>query len=649
MSLKETERKIYQREEDPGLSEPVQSRSLDPHISDENPFAVASLEEDLEKKKEIWVQEQEVKKEKRNQLIKKIAIISCAILVVVGIVWLALYIRKSAFSEERVSVSISGPEKVKSGDTASFEISYQNLNRASLGSAVLYISYSENFKPSGNLQFESEGPSTSKFNIGNIAGKGNGKVELNGKFFGPQDALVYMEVKIEYKPSTFNSTFSAKGGLSVFISSSPIRLETSGSQNVAAGNAVSYTLTYRNTGQEDFNDLKIKADFPDGFSFSNADPLPAQGNNIWYVGALTAGQTGQVKINGIINGIMNGSMGEEKKLKFFVGEIGADNQFISYGETESTTKIIGSPVVLSETVNDKKENVFVNASESLIFKISYKNAGSIGLRDVILTVEASSPILDYARVDMRNSKGEFDPEKKIITFRSSEVPEFKTLAPGAEGEISFSIPVKDIIPVSGPNDKKFAFSAIARMDSPDIPTVEGSNKVVASNAVDIKLNSKLIANVEGFYNDADIPNSGSLPLKAGQKTTFTLHMKAANVSNDATDAKITMTLASGAKWENSFLPKDAAVSFSDRSNELVWNIGNLPAGTGITANPKELIFQIGITPSQNQVGNFAPLLSKTVFSAKDTFTGQPLEAKLGEKNTNLTEDLGVGETGKVIN
>ncbi|MCX6762636.1 MAG: hypothetical protein NT093_02525, partial [Candidatus Moranbacteria bacterium] len=233
MSLEETERKIYQREEDPGSGKPIQSRSLNPHISDENPFAASSLEEDLEKKKEVWVEEQEDKREKRKKIAKKISIIFGVVVIIVGIVWLALYIRKSAFSEDQVKVSISGPEKVKSGDTASFEISYQNLNRASLKNAVIYISYSENFKPSGNLQFESEGPSTSKFNIGNISAKSEGKVELQGKFFGPQDELVYMEVKIEYKPSTFNSTFSAKAGSSVFISSSPIELEMSGSQNAA--------------------------------------------------------------------------------------------------------------------------------------------------------------------------------------------------------------------------------------------------------------------------------------------------------------------------------------------------------------------------------------------------------------------------------
>jgi len=134
------------------------------------------------------------------------------------------------------------------------------------------------------LQFESEGPSASKFNIGSIAGKSNGKVTIQGKFFGASDALVYLEAKLDYTPSTFNSTFEVKANSSVFISSNPLTIEVDGPQNAATGNAVSYTVKYENTGQEDFNDLKIKADFPDGFSFLNSDPLASRGNNIWYVG-----------------------------------------------------------------------------------------------------------------------------------------------------------------------------------------------------------------------------------------------------------------------------------------------------------------------------------------------------------------------------
>ena len=643
MSLQETEKKLYRNEENLELDQIGKPGETNPIKSEENPFASATFQSDLDQRKGVWVKEQEEKKEKRKKLIKKISIIAGAIVGIAGIIWLAFFIRKTAFSEERVKVAVSGPEKVKSSDAADFEISYENLNRASLKDAVLYISYSENFKPFGNLQFETEGPTVSKFNIGKIAGKNSDKVTFRGKFFGPRDALVYMEAKLEYKSSTFNSTFTAVGNKSIFISSSPLAVEVSGPANAAPGNAVSYTITYQNTGQENFNDLKLKAEYPDKFTFSNSEPLVSQGDNIWYVGNLAAGQTGQVKINGILDGARD----EEKNLKVFIGEIGVDNNFISYNEANFRTKIISSPIVVSETINGKKENIFVNAGDFLAFKINYKNTGTIGLRDVILTVEANSPVLDYSRIDMQSAKGEFSEEKKIITWRSSEIPGFKTLAPNAEGEVSFSIPVKEIIPVAGSKDKNFSFSAVARMDSPDVPSPEGANKIVASNAVNVKLNSKLLLNYEGFFNDAEISNSGPLPLKVGQETTFTLHTKIANVSNDVTDAKVVLTLAPGTKWKNNFQPRDASVSFNDRANELTWNIGNVPAGMGVITGPKELIYQIGVVPSQNQAGNFALLLSKAIFSAKDTFTGQGLEAKLGEKTSNLTEDLSVGEGGKV--
>jgi hypothetical protein len=452
-----------------------------------------------------------------------------------------------------------------------------------------------------------------------------------------------LEAKLEYRSSTFNSNFIAKGNSSVYISSSPLMIEVSGPQNAASGNAVSFIVKYRNAGQQSFNDLKIKADYPGGFSFSNSEPLTATGENVWYVGTLGPEQSGQVKISGVLNGSRN----EEKSIKVFIGEIGSDNAFIAYGEAQSVVKIIGSPLVLSETINGKNKDVFVNAGDNLLFEVSYKNEGSVGLRDVIFTFEGDSPILDYSQIEMRSGKGEFDPQKKTITWKSSEVPEFKVLAPGAEGKIVFSIPVKSKIPVSGMDDKNFSFSAVSKMDSPDIPSPEGSNKVITSNSIVVKLNSKLLAGLEGFYNDPDISNSGPIPMVVGQETTYTMHLKLSNVSNDATDAKVVMVLAPGVKWKGNFLPQNAPVSFNDRSSEIVWNIGSLSAGTGITSDPKELIFQLGATPLVNQIGSFVPLVSRTSFSAKDVFTGQSLEVKVNEKNTNLTEDMGVGEMGKV--
>ena len=133
----------------------------------------------------------------------------------------------------------------------------------------------------------------------------------------------------------------------------------------------------------------------------------------------------------------------------------------------------------------------------------------------------------------------------------------------------------------------------------------------------------------------------------GEETTFSIHLKAENISNDVTDGKIIVTLAPNVSWKENFLPKDADVEYNNRTGVAVWNIGSLPAGVGTITDPKEIVFQVGLNPSVNMVGQYPKLLISTVFSAKDVFTGQNLETKLGEKDTNLLEDLSVGSSGKV--
>jgi hypothetical protein len=96
MSLKETEKKLYQTEKK--SEDNLSGQFLTPrsHRADEEPFASETLREpDLEQGKEIWLKEQEEKKEKRKKLIKKIAIVAGAVALVAGIVWSALFIRKS--------------------------------------------------------------------------------------------------------------------------------------------------------------------------------------------------------------------------------------------------------------------------------------------------------------------------------------------------------------------------------------------------------------------------------------------------------------------------------------------------------------------------------------------------------------------------
>jgi hypothetical protein len=646
MSLKNLEEELYKREENQTKTRPSEYSRIKPVESEENPFAPASFRSENVDKNAIWVKEDEEKKQKRKKMAKKIFIGAAVVLVFAGLVWGAIIFRKSSFSEDKVTVKISGPDKVKSGEEAIFEISYENLNRVALRDAVLRIGYAENFKPEGNLGLENEGPNAVRFNIGTVEAKKNGKVSLRGKFYGTKDLLTYLEAKIDYSSSNFSSMFSSSGKTDVMITSSPIAVEVVSPQNVASGGAVTIVAKFQNNGAETFKDLKLKVEYPQNFTYQSAEPLPTQGNNIWYVGDLEGGEKGEISLKGTQNGEIN----EIKRFRVSIGEFsGSGQDIVAYNEGEGSVKIIGSPLLVKQTVNDEEGSVNINAGEFLTFRIKYRNNSQIPLKDVILTDEIKSPILDYSKIALQEGKGSFDSATSTVSWNGSQVPALKNLAPAQEGEVLFTIPVKSTIPVQSSNDKNFSFNAVARMDSPDIPTPEGSNKIVASNEISVKLNSKLLLSQQGFYNDSEIKNSGPLPLKAGQETTFTMRMKTGSVSNDITNATVVATLAPGVKWKNNFSPKDSSVSFNDRTSELTWNIGTMPAGIGVFTGPKELAFQIGVTPSQNQVGGYAPLIKKTAFSADDSFTKQKLSVELDQKDSNLPEDLGVGDAGKVEN
>lgn len=646
MSLREIEGKIYKREEEAKENKTGTGIDLRLTEKEENPFAPIFFKAEKSKKGEFWIKEDKEKKAKKKKVVKIAAISVGVLLLLSGLVWGSFYIRKSSFSEDKVTVSVSGPEEIQSGDAATFEIVYKNDNRASLKDAVIHISYSDNFKPLNNLNLEPEGFNSSRYNIGVIGGKSEGKLELQGKFFGPKELLTYINIKLEYSSSNFSSQFMIETRHGVSISSSLLDLEVFGPQSVSSGGVTTFVVRYKNSGQSVFRNLKMRAEFPAGFTVTTTEPLPAKDNDIWYVGDLEGGQSGEVRISGALSGQPE----ETKQFKFSLGEIGNSNFFVVYDEILKSVKVMEIAIVLTQTINDKKDTLFVNAGENLSFKIKFKNTSDVALRNLILTEEISSPILEYS--SYRNSlqtEGALDSTKGVVIWKTPGAEKLKILNPEEEGEINFSISLKEKIPILNAKDKNFSFTALCKIESLDIPTPEGENKTIFGNGITVKLNSKIIVREEGYYNDAEISNSGPIPLKVGEETTFAIHLKAENIFNDVTDGKIIVTLAPNVSWKNNFLPKDANIEYNNRTDEVVWNIGSLPAGVGTITDPKEIVFQIGVSPPANLVGQYAPLLKSTVFSAKDAFTGQNLEAKLGEKDTNLVEDLSVGATGVITN
>jgi hypothetical protein len=113
------------------------------------------------------------------------------------------------------------------------------------------------------------------------------------------------------------------------------------------------------------------------------------------------------------------------------------------------------------------------------------------------------------------------------------------------------------------------------------------------------------------------------------------------------DASVTAVLPTNVSMTGKMSPENSNLVYNERNNTLTWNIGDIPGGTGITSEPKEVIFQIRLTPLPGQVANEAQLIGPAKFSAKDLFTEQNLELTVKEKTTYLTEDSTINLEYKV--
>lgn len=633
MSLSDIKNKLYQKKEDESLGKHDPS-SFDIRTGGVNPSDKFKIHEEWEETKPFIGKEQ-------SKAIKWGALAIAALLGVVLLVVGVLKFAQASFNENRVSVNISGPVEGESGNLLEYTISYKNDNRVSLKNAVLRVGFPESFRVEAETNFKKDGDIGGAVEIGEIKAGAGGQYMLRGRAYDPRGTLIYIKADMAYTPSNFNSQFNAKSELGIRVTSTPIEFEVLAPQYIASGDAVDYLISYKNTGREDFNDLRVKIDYPESFTFGKSSPAVSEGNNIWYVGRLAAGESGKI----VASGKLEGTRDEVKNATAYIGIL-KQGEFVSYNEEKAVTNIAASPLVIAHVVNGLR-SLNVKAGDTLRFEIAYKNESDIGYRDAIVTEKLDSSVLDYST--LRLEQGAFNSESKVITWKAADMPNLRFLGPGQSGIIRFSIKVKDTIPVSGSNDKNFVISALAKIDSPDIPTPIKSNKIIAGNEMDMKLTTKLLFSTKGFYNDPTIPNSGPIPAQVGKETTYTIHWTAGSVSNDVTGARIETVLPTGVSMTGKINPDNARLTYNERNNTIVWEIGNLSAGTGVISSPKEVAFQIKFIPSPGQGGTSAgDILGVSVFSAKDVFTGEDLSAVSEKKSTILMEDTKMDSSGYQI-
>src|SRR3989344_5193523 len=546
----------------------------------------------------------------RGRAAKILLGIFLTLVVTAGALFLFLYFGSRP---QEVSLRIEAREEIESGETLTISIPYKNISRAPLRDVELAIIFPPNTRiKEGGTEYEA--PLRITKLISDLAPGEERLEEITVRMFGREKEEGRVDAELGDRPENVGARFTTAASKMFRIVRVPLGITWEIPDTLAQGQDVDLLVRYSSNSRDTFSDLALRIDFPLGFTFKDASPKQSD-DGIWNIGDLGAGGSGVVTIRGAVTG-------DEGEIKTFRSGIGAyhydSKSWTPYYESVTETKIAVTPLFVRGQLERSQETA-VSPGDQLRFSIHYQNNTLFPLKDVSVRTKIEGTIL-----------------------------ELPTMTIGQGGVFDF--PTRSIVwgPAKSAADRELVIRLTSHIEASGIPQELVGTDLTHDDSAEFKVNSKVIFDGKALYTFSALRNSGPVPPKVGQKTTYAVLWEIRNFTNDLANAEVRATLPPNVKWENVFVPTDAPISYSESSGEVRWKIGKIEAGRGVLNPARTVAFRVAVVPSEVDVGNVMTLINQATLSAEDRFTGSAVEKTLPALITHTPDDPVYSESGRVL-
>ena len=548
-------------------------------------------------------------------------------------------------SNENIDISILGNNFTAGGEELSLIIGITNKNDSPLDLADLVVEY-----PKGSSSGEADQSSPTerlRESLGTIPAGTVRNENIKIVLFGEQGSILPIKISLEYRIEGSNAIFVKEKPYEVTINSTPINLSLDAPLEISPNQEITLNVKMALNSTKPVSKILLKLDYPVGFQFKSSIPNPSLGNSVWNLGDLAPGTERTISIVGKMLDVFDG---EEKTFH------------IKSGSQSSTDKSIIDVVFnsLSHTVKIKKPfieaKLSVNGISGREYAVDTKTPihGTIewtnNLDTKVNDLEIRAKILGNAvnRKTIDAQEGFYDSNQNLITWNKNSLNIFDEINPGDSGSVNFSLS---------------SLSLFSAMDGllPD-PTinieVSISGKQLAEGYATKELNNfesgtvRIISDVgftpKALFYSGPLTNTGPIPPKVGQKTSYTIVWSLSNTANQISKAVIRSTLPAWMSFMDAFSPSSEDLTYNPSTKEIVWNIGRIPKGTGITTASRDVYFQVLFTPSLSQVGATPVLINDAILTGHDDFANVDVRVEKTSLRTMLSSDPQFPPTGGTV-
>lgn len=531
-------------------------------------------------------------------------------------------------SAEHIKLNILGNAFTPGGEELPLQVEIANENAIALQDAELIVEYP---KTGTDLSVISDIDRVKK-TVG-VVGSGRMTVEnIALTLFGTQGSTKELRFVLEYHVEGSNALFRKERLYTVTISSSPLDVTIAAPDTTVAGQPYLFELSLTTNAKKPIDGMRMRIDYPTGFRFKKANPAPTSSftNNVWELGTLEPGVTQKIQVEGTLLG----QNGEDRAFRVYVGEGDSGDRSMVRTVYNSTLKkvAIARPFLEANIAiggaQKADEGVYsVGSKSSVDAEITWKNNLPNQLTDVEITAQIVGDLLDTKTV--RASSGYFGANDRKAVWTKDTMPVLGRIAPGDTGSVGLSFSFVPLVTAAANPHVDIIVSVKGRAlgDGGTLSSVDSATTAT------IQFGTEMQVLAETLYKDGPFANTGALPPKVGQKTTYTLRFSLTNTLNPVSNAVVKGTLPAYVNFVGTVSPSSESVVFDPNTREVTWRAGSLAKGTGIAGNPKEVYFQVELTPNGGQVGGSPVLLRAVTASGIDTYTKQAIKATFNRDNT----------------
>lgn len=511
--------------------------------------------------------------------------------------------QKNPYSKDILKLEILGPEETTVAEEIEYTVKYKNNGSILLEEPRLIFEFPENTLLEQSKALRQEIKSE---DLGDIYPGEEKTFKFKGRLLGREGEIKTAKVWLSYQPKNLQARYESATILTTIIKSSPLTFDFDLVSKAEAARNFKFSLNYYSNINYPLTDLGIKISYPSGFEFVKSSPR-ALDKTEWDVPVLNKAEGGRIEIEGKLSG-------DVKEQKIFQAQFGVwlNDQFVLLKEINKAVEIVKPRLAVFQQINGQN-NYIANPGDLLHYEIFFRNIGEDPFENLFLVVNLQGADFDFETI--KTESGQFNKGDNSLVFDWRKISKLRFLGQGEESEVEFWINLKQDWEISSPQQK----NAVLK------------NTVLVSQIreeFEIKVNSKLAVFQIAYYQDEIFGNSGPIPPKVGETTTYTIVWQAKNYFNDVKNVKIKAALPSDVRLTGKIFPESESskFAFDNQSREIVWKVKDseiMEAGTGVLNSPPNIAFQVAITPNYGQ-GN---LIGEAIIAGEDQWTENIIEGK----------------------